>query len=73
MDKPAQVRTISAHKVNYFWTYWVILDVPKLLFGARGGTRTRTILRSRDFKSLAYAIPPPGLGQICVAGQCTYQ
>lgn len=28
--------------------------------GARGGSRTRTPRRARDFKSPAYAIPPPG-------------
>lgn len=29
---------------------------------ARGGTRTRTLLRARDFKSLVSTIPPPGQG-----------
>ena len=28
--------------------------------GARGGTRTRTLLRKADFKSAASTIPPPG-------------
>ena len=28
--------------------------------GARGGSRTRTPRKARDFKSPAYAIPPPG-------------
>lgn len=32
----------------------------RLQAGARGGDRTRTTLRSRDFKSLVSAIPPPG-------------
>jgi len=29
-------------------------------FGTRGGSRTHTALRPEDFKSSAYAIPPPG-------------
>ena len=31
----------------------------KGVFGAAGGTRTRTTLRSRDFKSLMYTISSP--------------
>jgi hypothetical protein len=33
----------------------------KVFSGARGGTRTRKIVRSKDFKSFVYTIPPPGL------------
>jgi hypothetical protein len=29
------------------------------MIGAEGGSRTRTTLRSTDFKSVASAIPPP--------------
>ena len=31
----------------------------KIIVGAEGGSRTRTTLRSTDFKSVASAIPPP--------------
>src|ERR1700675_2282611 len=32
----------------------------RFIIGARGGSRTRTPRRAKDFKSSAYAIPPPG-------------
>lgn len=31
--------------------------------GTRDGTRTRTTVRSADFKSAAYTIPPPWQGE----------
>ena len=31
----------------------------RIEIGAEGGSRTRTTLRSTDFKSVASAIPPP--------------
>ena len=35
-------------------------EVSKLCSGAQGGTRTRTLIKARDFKSLVSTIPPPG-------------
>ena len=37
------------------------MALPRESRGARGGSRTHTSLRKRDFKSLASAISPPGL------------
>ena len=38
----------------------VPMGMPAVCFGARGGIRTPTILRSVDFESTVSAIPPPG-------------
>ena len=35
------------------------------LHGARGGTRTPTLERTTDFKSVASTIPPHGQGHYC--------
>jgi hypothetical protein len=51
------------HRVHQRYTKnrSVLIDsISAKYVGARGGSRTRTPRRARDFKSPAYAIPPPG-------------